>query len=319
MSTNPTVVNPCPLCGSADTATVTDRVRFDRRASVRRCDACTLVFVDQGSFDFPPDFYEHDYHQTYLTHVDPEMLDPARHHEKMSVASKPWIDRVRRLLTGNEIVLDVGCSTGHVLTGIRDSAARVYGHELSRKEIAYCRDTLGLDVSDAPLHERFPPATFDYVLLIFVLEHIAQPEQFLSYLKQFLKPDGKLIVVVPNVMDPLMRFYRIPAFDRFYFCIEHLFYYSPKTVGDLFAKVGLSGTIETVQEYPITNHLNWGYRQSPSETLASRRLIPDIALADEGKLPNWERFWDEVNQSYRSFLVREGYGDRIWCQVGVDQ
>jgi SAM-dependent methyltransferase len=233
----------------------------------------------------------------------------------MSLASKPWIARVRELLTGTEAVLDVGCSTGHVMAGIRDSARKVFGHELSRKEVAFCRDELQLDVADTPLHERFEPATFDYILLIFVLEHIGRPVEFLSYLKQFLKPDGKFVILVPNVSDPLLQFYRIPAFDRFYFCIEHLFYYSPKTIGDLFAQAGLSGLTETVQEYPITNHLNWGYHGRPSETLASRKAIPDIEIADEGKRAAWERFWIEVDSASRSFMTREGYGDRLWSVV----
>jgi SAM-dependent methyltransferase len=304
------------LCASASTDLVTDRVRFDRIARVMRCNSCTLVFLDQDSFRFPEDFYQHAYHQTYLTHVDPDALNPARHYDKMSAASKPWIDRIRRLLTGRETVLDVGCSTGHVLMGIRDRAAAVYGHELSRAEIAYCREQHGLDVADTPLHERFEPATFDYILLIFVLEHIGQPVHFLRHLHRFLKTDGKLVVVVPSVLDPLLQYYRIPEFAHFYFCIEHLFYYSPKTLGDLFQRAGLRGSLETVQEYPITNHLNWGYRKQPSDTLASRRLVPAIELTDEGKLPDWEQFWTQVNQLYQSFLVREGFGDRIWCQVG---
>jgi len=311
------VTKSCPFCGSGDTVVLTDRVRFDRAARVLRCSNCTLVFLDQESFRFPKDFYEHEYHQTYLTHVDPDMLNPARHYEKMSAASRPWIERVRRLLSGKETVLDMGCSTGHVLTGIRDRAAQVYGQELSREEIAYCRNTHGLDVSDAPLHERFERGMFDYILLVFVLEHIGEPVQFLRNLKQFLKPDGKFLILVPNVLDPLIQFYRIPAFAQFYFCIEHLFYYSPRTIGDLIAKVGLGGPIDTLQEYPITNHLNWGYRQKPSDTLAARRRVPDIALADEATLPRWEQFWEQVNQAYGAFLASEGLGDRIWCQAGV--
>jgi SAM-dependent methyltransferase len=309
----------CPFCASPDNSLVADRVRFDRSARVLRCNSCTLVFLDQDSFQFPKDFYQREYHQTYLTHVDPDMLDPARHYEKMSAASRPWIERVRQLLRGAETVLDVGCSTGHVLTGIRDAAARVYGQELSREEIAYCRQAHGLDVSDQPLETRFQPATFDYILLMFVLEHIGEPVQFLSGLKRFLKPGGQFLILVPNVLDPLVQLYRIPAFTQFYFCIEHLFYYSPRTIGDLFAKAGLAGTIDTLQEYPITNHLNWGYRQKPSDTLAARRQVPDIALADEERLPRWEQFWVQVNQAYGVFLAGEGLGDRLWCQVGIDR
>jgi 2-polyprenyl-3-methyl-5-hydroxy-6-metoxy-1,4-benzoquinol methylase len=199
-------VIPCPFCGG-DTALFTDQLRFERKAQVLRCTACTLVFLDQKSFTFPKDFYEHDYHQTYLTHVDPEMLNPARHHEKMLAASKLWIERMRGMLTGRETVLDVGCSTGHTLTGIRDRAAAVYGQELSRAEIAYCRDVHKLDVSDQPLESRFKEGTFDYIMLMFVLEHIGEPVQFLTNLKKYLKPGGKLVIVVPNVCDPLLQFY----------------------------------------------------------------------------------------------------------------
>ncbi len=306
----------CPLCGSIETRLVTDRLRFDRVAGVMACMSCSLVFLDQKSFEFPRDFYEHDYHQTYLTHVDPDMLNPARHHEKMLKASAPWIDRISARLTGRESVLDVGCSTGHVMVGIRDHAARVCGHELSRKEVEFCRSALELDVSDVPLEQRFEPGTFDYITLIFVLEHIAEPVEFLEHLKRFLKPGGKFIIVVPNILDPLLTLYDIPAFPKFYYCIEHLFYYSPKTMRDLLGKAHLVGDVVPVQEYPIGNHLNWGYRQSPSETLAARRSGPDIQLVNETDLDDWDRFWRQVDSEYKTMLAKKERSDRLWCVVG---
>jgi hypothetical protein len=72
-----------------------------------------------------------------------------------------------------------------------------------------------------------------------------------------------------------------------------------------------------VQEYPVTNHLNWAYRQKPSETLASRRLVPDVPLTDDSRLPAWEKFWVRVNDSYREMLAGEQLGDRVWCEVGA--
>lgn len=303
----------CPLCTSSDTVLVTNQLRFGRHADIRRCGACSLVFIDQESFQFPQNFYETEYHQTYLTHIDPEMMDPARHFEKMQQASRLWIERLRGMLSGNEAVLDVGCSTGHVLVGIRDRAAHVYGHELSRKEVAFCRDTLGLDVADIPLDQRFEPGSFDLITLIFVLEHIGEPVQFLAELKRYLKPGGRLVIVVPNVNDPLLAFYRIPQFAEFYYCIEHLYYYSAASLERLLVLAGFEGRPEAVQEYPITNHLNWAYRQRPAETLAARRMVPDVELANESVLPEWESFWQETDRNYRQFLQRLGYSDRLWC------
>lgn len=303
----------CPLCGGGDTELLTNQLRFDRVADVRHCVSCSLIFLDQTSFRFPSDFYEAEYHQTYLTHIDPDMLDPVKHFEKMRLATRPWIERVRDMLVGGEAVLDVGCSTGHLLDGIRDRAGKLCGHELSRKEVAFCKDVLHLDVADVPLETRFEPETFDLITLIFVLEHIGDPVAFLVNLKRYLKPGGRLVIVVPNVLDPLLAFYRIPHFAEFYYCIEHLFYYSPRTLGAVLEKAGLVGEPTGVQEYPITNHLNWAYRQRPAETLAARRLVPDVDIDDEKMLGDWETFWKGIDGQYAQFLMQAGYSDRVWC------
>ena len=283
------------------------------QADVYQCSQCKLVFLDQESFSYPDDFYQNQYHQTYLTHIDPDMLDPEKHFSKMQKATAMWIDRVRGLLTGNEVLLDVGCSTGHLLAGVRDHTRSVYGQELNRKEIDFCQNKLGLEVSDAPLTERFEENSLDVITLIFVLEHIGNPVQFLADLHRCLKPGGKLIIVVPNVMDPLLSLYDIPQFGEFYYCIEHLFYYSPDTLKILLDRTGFDGEPIGVQEYPVSNHLNWAYRQQPSETLNARRMGPDLSLQDDEVTTEWEALWENVDGLYRKFLAGAGYYDRVWC------
>jgi len=303
----------CPLCKSRETVLITNRVRFDNKADVYQCRNCSLVFLDQNSFTLPNNFYESDYHQTYLTHVEPSAFDPKAYYEKMKKTTKPWCDRINKMLTGKEVILDFGCSTGHVMRGIQDKAKKVVGHDMNRIEIEFCRNILGFDVSGVSLHERFTEEFFDYIIMIFVLEHISDPVGLLNYLKRFLKPDGRFIILVPNVQDALVQFYSIPPFAGFYYCVEHLFYYSSKTLANVINMAGLKGYIETIQEYPITNHLNWGYRQKPSDVLASRRLVPDIPLMNSSMMAEWEIFWMDVDRQYKSFLEKYQFGDRIWC------
>jgi len=306
----------CPLCKSHKTSLITNRVRFDQQADVYRCRNCSLVFLDQNSFKLPDNFYESAYHQTYLTHVEPSAFDPKAYYEKMRKTTIPWCNRINAMLTGKEVVLDFGCSTGHVMTGIQEKAGKVVGHDINRAEIEFCRQTLGLDVSGEPLHERFPEEHFDYIVMIFVLEHISDPVGLLNHLKRFLKPVGRFVILVPNVQDALVQFYDIPPFAGFYYCVEHLFYYSAKTLADVMKQAGLKAQVDTIQEYPITNHLNWGYRQKPSDVLASRRLVPDIPLANSSMLGEWEEFWMEVDSRYKHFLEKHQFGDRIWCMAG---
>lgn len=303
----------CPLCSGADTLCLTSDVRFGNKANIMRCGTCNMVYLDQNSVSFPKDFYEHQYHQTYLTHVDPDILDPQKYYEKMKKVSAPWIERVRGMLQGHEQVLDVGCSTGHFITGIQDRAHKVYGHELSRKEVDFCKNTLGLDVDNIPLDVRFKKESMDVITLIFVLEHIGEPIPFLEELKSYLKPGGKLVIVVPNIMDALVSLYDIEAFRKFYYCIEHLFYYSPQTLLRTLEMAGFSGNAQAVQEYPLTNHLNWIYREKPSETLAARADMPNIGLLDDRMLSVLGDFWESINRDYHDHLLRNGYSDRVWC------
>jgi len=306
----------CLLCGQNEKALIADTLRFGKKANVCRCKNCGLVFLDQKSFDFPKDFYEKEYHQTYITHIEPDALNPAVYYEKMKKSQKIWADKFKKILKGDEAVLDVGCSTGHFIDMIKDKAKKVAGHELNIKEVNFCREKLGLDVSNKPLSERFKEKRFDYITMIYVLEHIAEPKSFLNELKKFLKPDGKFVILVPNIKDALVNFYNIPEFKAFYYCIEHLYYYSPDTMKCLFNEVGLSGSIETIQEYPIANHLNWSYRRSPSDTLASRKGVPDVELGKSVSPEAWEDLWGKFSKMYKDFLLHNGFGDRIWCVVG---
>ncbi|MBW1740217.1 MAG: class I SAM-dependent methyltransferase [Deltaproteobacteria bacterium] len=306
----------CPLCKEDNLKLISRKVRFNNNADVYCCQGCSLIFLDQGSFKYPKDFYEKEYHQTYITHVEPEALDPEAYFKKMLKSTKIWADKVNKMLTGKETVLDVGCSTGHFLELIRDKAKAVYGYELNKKEVSFCRESLGLDVSDEPLEKRFDKGTFDFITMIYVLEHIAEPVDFLNHVKQFLKSDGKLIVLVPNAKDPLVNFYDIPEFKLFYFCIEHLFYFTPKTLKVVFELAQLDGSIKTLQEYPLANHLNWGFRCKPTDTLASRSGLPDIKLQESALSAEWKKLWESFDIRYKEFLAKNGYGDRLWAVVG---
>ena len=307
----------CPICKSLNTSLITDHLRFGKKGDVRHCGNCSLIFLDQNSFELPRDFYESRYHQTYLTHIEPAALDPQQYYEKMLKSTSTWSDKINGLLSGKETVLDFGCSTGHLLASIQGNTGKVYGHEVNTKEIEFCRKQLGLDVDNSDLFDRFEEGFFDYITMIYVLEHIADPINLLTQLKKLLKPNGEIIILVPNAADALLNFYDIPDFAEFYFCLEHLYYYTPTTIETVFKKSGLKGTIETIQEYPISNHLNWGYRQKPSDTLAARRLVPDIPLKEDRLTSRWESFWKQIDIDYKSFLAEIGFGDRLWCVVGA--
>ena len=96
-------------------------------------------------------------------------------------------------------VLDVGCGRGVLLQEFRRRGWEVQGTELSESAASYARQTLKIPVEIGDLEAiGFPPNYFDAITLWHVLEHVADPRALLAEIRRILKPDGVLLVAVPN-------------------------------------------------------------------------------------------------------------------------
>ncbi len=98
-----------------------------------------------------------------------------------------------------QVMLDVGCGSGLSLLEAHGLGAEAYGIEAD-PNIRRIADELGLRVHIGSLHDQpFPGVSFDLIVLNQVIEHIPQPGKALVALKERLKPNGRLVLVFPNV------------------------------------------------------------------------------------------------------------------------
>lgn len=100
-------------------------------------------------------------------------------------------------------VLEVGCDCGVNLMQIKNEfpEARLYGVEinLNAAQIAggFAEVIPGnIEDQDLPYAEQ----SFDYIIFGDVLEHLRNPEKTIVYCRRFLKPQGKIIASIPNLM-----------------------------------------------------------------------------------------------------------------------
>lgn len=90
------------------------------------------------------------------------------------------------------------------------------------------------------------------------MEHLPEPHAALSKLAALLKPNGRLIIEVPNANDALLTLYDCDAFQRFSYWSQHLFLFNASTLEMLARKAGLRIlTLKHFQRYPLSNHLHW--------------------------------------------------------------
>ncbi len=116
--------------------------------------------------------------------------------------------REMRLLVRNikeKVVLDAGCGTGYTAYSLSSIARVIVGIDFKEKRINEAKEKYQADnlyFMEANIEKiPFPDSFFDIVYSCWVLEHLEHPEQFLKEVHRVLKPDGILLLLVPNVKN----------------------------------------------------------------------------------------------------------------------
>ncbi|MFC8919562.1 glycosyltransferase [Streptomyces sp. WAC05374] len=107
------------------------------------------------------------------------------------------LDRMRDLPPGR--VLDVGCSGGAFAERLEALGHTVTGIDRVEVEGVHTRCTGGFFLAD--LEEGLPEGIgdgYDYVVAGDVIEHLSRPERLLAELRRVLRPDGHVLLSVPN-------------------------------------------------------------------------------------------------------------------------
>ena len=117
--------------------------------------------------------------------------------------ANPFFVRAVRLHPGRAEVLDVGCWNGTlgralmqgcdvVVDGIeRDATQAGYAQAAGYRRVDIVDLDLGVPVADDRL--------YDFLLFGDVLEHLVHPDRVLAELATRLKPDGRVILSLPNI------------------------------------------------------------------------------------------------------------------------
>ncbi|MFZ6017578.1 MAG: class I SAM-dependent methyltransferase [Nitrospirota bacterium] len=120
-----------------------------------------------------------------------------------------WIGPIREIVelsvmtlkkTPRGKLLDVGCASGQFLVKMRDLGWEVVGVEPDGQAVKVARERFDLSVHEGVLEEAgFPDNTFDAITMNHVIEHVLDPIATLKECRRVVKPDGKLVVITPNI------------------------------------------------------------------------------------------------------------------------
>lgn len=105
---------------------------------------------------------------------------------------------VAKLIPPKSKVLDIGCNNAQIRYFLNES--EYYGVDLEKDLVEQLKKQ-GIKAEQVDLNKDtlpFEKEKFNYVFLLDILEHVIDPKKLLNDSKQRLKPDGKIIITLPN-------------------------------------------------------------------------------------------------------------------------
>ena len=314
----------CVLCGAPGGEVIATKLRHGKTGAVVRCPKCGLSRLRgaQSYADKLDDYYAKDYADQYHTGVKKE-LDSL--FESFMPVQAHRVEKISPYLKPTDRLLEIGSSTGYFLHSVRPLVSEVQGLELNRNEARYATETRQVPTFDQP-HESgvLPLAHYDHICLFQVLEHAANPILFLRNLRKFLRPEGKIHIEVPNLMDPLVWFYEVEDYRNFYYQEPHLHYFTPETLTAVCEAASFKPlSVYGFQQTSLVNNLNWVFlrQPQPSRWDCIQSSLPEGTIRSDVPAKAKSEFQDllaDFNQRYQRLMESNHFTDMIFATIMIE-
>lgn len=206
----------------------------------------------------------------------------------------PFYLRIRKrlkktLLIPNYIkngkILEIGCSYGNYLFQLKKIGWDVKGIELSKKAVDYGKNKLNLDIFNLDIQDFESEEKFDIIYLRMVLEHVESPKIILKKCYSLLKPNGKLVLILPDISGLEVSIYK-----KYAYTLQlpyHLYHFTPITIKNYLQLLNFQNPkiIHENFDRDLLAPLNFMIRENPNKLFlevvlkfATKRLIRKVII-----------------------------------------
>ena len=190
-----------------------------------------LITNPQPSLEKLPSYYES---VNYISHTDGnKSLFEKMYQFVKSIALKNKLKLINSVSQKGKI-LDIGAGVGDFLSVAKNDGWQTTGIEPSEKAKAIAISKGVLFVENL---SQLQNNSFDVITMWHVLEHVPDLENQIAELKRLIKPNGTIIIAVPNFKSFDAKHYK--EFWAAYDVPIHLWHFSKTAIQKLFAKQNL--------------------------------------------------------------------------------
>ena len=229
------LIKNCPICNSIDFAgkiQCVDHTKSKEVFKIVSCETCGFTLTNpRPNNEELPEYYKSD---MYISHTNKTDGVFNWIYQKVRAYSIKRKLSLLKTLNKDGTHLDVGCGTGEFLNACKNSGLRTKGIEPSSSARKQAVKNYQLSISKDTNLKQYSDSEFNSISMWHVLEHIPNLNETVAETKRILKPDGKIIIAVPNHNSWDAKYYKEywAAWD----VPIHLWHFSKNTINKLFKK-----------------------------------------------------------------------------------
>ena len=202
------------------------------------CEECGFVFTN-------PQFSSDEYQHIYAC-IEAENVNDGRNRAAAGRFRK--LGEMVRAQVSSGRFLDLGCGDGEFLREMSEFEGVGFELRHGSGETRTNEIIIG-DFQTFCASSQEPVAgTFDFVTAWDVLEHLPELDAYLSGVNRLLRADGLFFVTVPNIASRAARF----SGEKWNcLLLEHLWYFSPRTLCRYLGRFGFEPVITAPFAFPV--------------------------------------------------------------------
>jgi 2-polyprenyl-3-methyl-5-hydroxy-6-metoxy-1,4-benzoquinol methylase len=176
--------------------------------------------------------------EDYISHTDTKRnLLEYVYHSVRQIALKRKLKLINSFNSEGKNLLDIGCGTGDFLETAIKANWNITGIEPDENARQIANSKTNNSVFEIEHLAKLKPNSFDVITLWHVLEHLPNLEMHTTLLKTLLKPNGTLVIAVPNYKSYDAEYYK--NFWAAYDVPRHLWHFSRTSILELFKRESL--------------------------------------------------------------------------------
>ncbi len=213
------------------------------------CTTCGTLVSQKGLsreeievVDDESDFYGKKY---WLDHQQEDLEYPGfsvRTRADLPERNLYWLRTLLKYRTPPARVMELGCAHGSFVALMQQAGFQASGVEMSPWVVSYGKTTFGIDVQVGPVEGLdIPAGSVDVIAMMDVMEHLPDPVATMSYCLDLLKPDGFLLIQMPNFVEGMQYGKLVETKAPFLEQLkedEHLYLYSKRAAVEFFHRLG---------------------------------------------------------------------------------